>query len=716
MEDFAEQAATTTRSSITAMMDAMDTAMKAATAFAAETADAVQATVAAAGSKESDSEASDDEESDGRPWSRAERAYQRARLKKTMMARMSSVSSEDQASVREPESEADPPKEDGGEELRAKYRHVHERLSNSDVVLTTADSLPGGNLQDEAADAWLGGLWKRPVSMTLEAPHTACADGQEEELKTGLAAFVRKRRAEIIAGSNHEGYGRANSMPLVSGPPTPPVVSPREARVFDMTIDDDDIVSSVRRSSLNSADSRRGHAATNPELASLFRGYVRDKLSGCLLELRDLPVARSFLTIPWQDSSLTAVLDNIDDLVDLRVIDQRLRDGLYQAASGEMKPEVFWADVEKCWNDCKTCHAVAKHNRELRQAQEMKVMIEAISEEFWEEMIEADPDLRPDDGELPQDVCRAMFHCWSHDRLRYCVAALKQAPEAKLFLSPFPWKELGLSDYPQIVLDPMDLGTVSRRLERGKYRSEGGGVDAKLFWADITRCWINCKRYFEPDEEEESVASCQLADSMQMIAEELEGKYWAEVRDMRAAMGKQGMEVEQGSPTAGAGALARSTPLEPRQSSMSADGGRGEQKNSARSAAEDASLKQLRLATEQQAEEDRIIHNWCRKQLRLCLQTLSQQPEAQAVQPAAAGSCESVISLQVFSERLNTGAYEDEFKLTDPELFWADVCVWAEAGSPALAAPVTELESKFWRALDRFEKSIGEAESDLSVL
>merc|ERR1719409_1565228 len=95
-------------------------------------------------------------------------------------------------------------------------------------------------------------------------------------------------------------------------------------------------------------------------------------------------------------------------------------------------------------------------------------------------------------------------------------------------------------DYMHIVPDPIDLGTISRRLDRGKYR-QSESVDAKLFWADVTRCWINCKRYFEADEEEESKVSCQLAEAMQIFAEELEGKYWAEVSELRNQLRKHGL-------------------------------------------------------------------------------------------------------------------------------------------------------------------------------
>ena len=44
-------------------------------------------------------------------------------------------------------------------------------------------------------------------------------------------------------------------------------------------------------------------------------------------------------------------------------------------------------------------------------------------------------------------------------------------PNAEDFLEPVPWKELELLDYPQIVKNPMDLGTVKARLQRGDYEN-----------------------------------------------------------------------------------------------------------------------------------------------------------------------------------------------------------------------------------------------------
>jgi len=57
------------------------------------------------------------------------------------------------------------------------------------------------------------------------------------------------------------------------------------------------------------------------------------------------------------------------------------------------------------------------------------------------------------------------------------------------FHEPVDWKQLGLYDYPKIIKRMMDLGTVKRKLERGKYKTAADCA------ADIRLVWTNCKTY-----------------------------------------------------------------------------------------------------------------------------------------------------------------------------------------------------------------------------
>ncbi len=44
------------------------------------------------------------------------------------------------------------------------------------------------------------------------------------------------------------------------------------------------------------------------------------------------------------------------------------------------------------------------------------------------------------------------------------IENISQDPNAYPFLEPVDWKELELLDYPQIIKNPMDLGTVKEQL------------------------------------------------------------------------------------------------------------------------------------------------------------------------------------------------------------------------------------------------------------
>ena len=69
------------------------------------------------------------------------------------------------------------------------------------------------------------------------------------------------------------------------------------------------------------------------------------------------------------------------------------------------------------------------------------------------------------------------------------VCALMSRPESEPFLRPLDWKRLGLHDYPTIVKKPMDLGTVKKNIEKGKYKSKIEVAN------DIRMVWSNCMAY-----------------------------------------------------------------------------------------------------------------------------------------------------------------------------------------------------------------------------
>ena len=70
------------------------------------------------------------------------------------------------------------------------------------------------------------------------------------------------------------------------------------------------------------------------------------------------------------------------------------------------------------------------------------------------------------------------------------VCALISRPESAIFRKPVAWKKLGLDDYPDIVKNPMDLGTIKRNLEKGDYYKNYQDVAN-----DIRKVWLNCMAY-----------------------------------------------------------------------------------------------------------------------------------------------------------------------------------------------------------------------------
>ena len=48
---------------------------------------------------------------------------------------------------------------------------------------------------------------------------------------------------------------------------------------------------------------------------------------------------------------------------------------------------------------------------------------------------------------------------------------------------------MGLLDYPEVVLNPMDLGAVRQRLEAGQYATQEEAL------RDVRLVWSNCKLY-----------------------------------------------------------------------------------------------------------------------------------------------------------------------------------------------------------------------------
>jgi len=69
------------------------------------------------------------------------------------------------------------------------------------------------------------------------------------------------------------------------------------------------------------------------------------------------------------------------------------------------------------------------------------------------------------------------------------IEAIESDVNATAFLEPVPWQEYELNDYPDIIKNPMDLGTVKSKMLKGEYQSY------EECFGDIQLIWDNCKLY-----------------------------------------------------------------------------------------------------------------------------------------------------------------------------------------------------------------------------
>eukprot|EP00975_Prorocentrum_lima_P019857 4178345-Prorocentrum_lima.AAC.1 len=66
---------------------------------------------------------------------------------------------------------------------------------------------------------------------------------------------------------------------------------------------------------------------------------------------------------------------------------------------------------------------------------------------------------------------------------------LDKQTESYIFSEPVNWREMGLYDYPEIIKNPMDLGTVRQKLVNKEYRNATECAE------DIRLVWRNCMTY-----------------------------------------------------------------------------------------------------------------------------------------------------------------------------------------------------------------------------
>lgn len=114
-------------------------------------------------------------------------------------------------------------------------------------------------------------------------------------------------------------------------------------------------------------------------------------------------------------------------------------------------------------------------------------------------------------------------------------------PDAEPFREPVNWKEIGLTDYPKVIKNPMDLGTVKEKLKKRGYKT--------LFQVgeDVRLVWTNCMTYNQDGSD-----FYKLADSLHR---KWDDKYTKLLQECTATQPKDGPSGGGATAAASAGGL-----------------------------------------------------------------------------------------------------------------------------------------------------------------
>lgn len=116
------------------------------------------------------------------------------------------------------------------------------------------------------------------------------------------------------------------------------------------------------------------------------------------------------------------------------------------------------------------------------------------------------------------------------NKIHTLLKALEKEEEAYEFMTPVDYKALGLDDYPLIIKNPMDLGTIGRKLKMSQYDTIQEVI------SDIMLIWDNCRTYNLMDS-----PIVQQAESMERAMKEqckrfkIEGEFTRRVIGRRSA-------------------------------------------------------------------------------------------------------------------------------------------------------------------------------------
>eukprot|EP00929_Paragymnodinium_shiwhaense_P011709 TRINITY_DN11786_c0_g1_i1.p1 TRINITY_DN11786_c0_g1~~TRINITY_DN11786_c0_g1_i1.p1 ORF type:complete len:375 (-),score=64.22 TRINITY_DN11786_c0_g1_i1:119-1243(-) len=298
----------------------------------------------------------------------------------------------------------------------------------------------------------------------------------------------------------------------------PPSLS--QTAVFDMSAWDaaDDDLMAIYEDGDWQAAAPSGPAAAARQAQDL---WTVQHMQRCLRRLRKLPEAEPFLApLPWEELGLDDYLEVVEHPIDLQTIGKRLDCDAYWSAELDMiDPVLFWDDLMRCWQNCLVYYEGDEDCPAYQMAEDMHTAAGALQEDFWWRLQEYRRGLTPhaaersssiksprgaaelvqqlsavaDKKKVSRESTEAVqgpskkrstlqvpsSHAsrskpnqavteWCTSKLQEVLDKLRRANSAEPFLATATmWKELGLNDYPTVVLDPLDLQTIARRLQEG---------------------------------------------------------------------------------------------------------------------------------------------------------------------------------------------------------------------------------------------------------
>jgi len=81
-----------------------------------------------------------------------------------------------------------------------------------------------------------------------------------------------------------------------------------------------------------------------------------------------------------------------------------------------------------------------------------------------------------------------------YEMVKDLIKTIEAIPDSEPFHTPVDWEDLELKDYPDVIKNPMDTGTLKKNLDCGKYTT------FEQCFKDLAMIWDNCKTYnYSPD-------------------------------------------------------------------------------------------------------------------------------------------------------------------------------------------------------------------------